>query len=120
MSSSGVAPEPEAIIERDIAVAATSRIVYAESTIFKFHATVEEVAKAQLHDVFLIVQPALTRAVKAIFIIKFGEDDWISHYKSYLGPSMQEFAIDDGRAFDMCVRSVQIVLVQCLRHWLNV
>jgi hypothetical protein len=117
MSSSGVAPE--ATLERDIAVAPTSSSVYAESAIFKFHATVEEVAKAQLHDVFLIVQPALTRAVKAIFVIKFDEDNWISHYKSYLGPSMQEFAVDDGRPFDMCVRSAQIVMVQCLRHMLN-
>ena len=117
MSSSGVAPE--GMLERDIAVAATSSSVYAESATFKFHATVEEVAKAQLHDVFIIVQPALTRAVKAIFVIKVGEDDWLCHFKSYIGPSMQEFAVDDGRTFDMCVRSVQNDMVQFLRHWLN-
>ena len=69
----------------------------------KFHATVEEVVKALLHDVFLLVQPTLTRAVRAIFVIVFGDSEWLARYKSYLGPSMQEFAVDDGRAFDLCV-----------------
>ena len=112
----------EAKGELDDGVAATGSSVCAESAIFKFHSTVEEVAKAYLHDVFLLVQPSLTRAVKAIFVIKFGEDEWLSHYKSHLGSSMQEFAVDDGRAFDMCVRNVHILILQCCawpRHLLN-
>jgi len=75
-----------------------------EPSASKFHATVEEVVKALLHDVFLLVQPTLTLAVKAIFTIKFG-DDWLANYKSHLKDAMKEFAVDDGRAFDLCVSS---------------
>jgi hypothetical protein len=76
-----------------------------EPAAWKFHASVEEVVKALLHDVFLLVQPTLTRAVRAIFVIRFGESEWLAQYKKYLGPSMQDFAVDDGRAFDLCVSS---------------
>ncbi len=69
---------------------------------FKFHATVEVITWALLHNSFLLVQPTLTRAVKAICRIKFGGGDWLVHYKSFLRPSKQEFAVDDGRVFDMC------------------
>ena len=68
-----------------------------------FHATLLEVAKAHLRDAFLSVQPPLTRAVKAIFVQKFGASEWLSSLKLYLGRSMQDFAVDDGRVFDMCV-----------------
>ncbi len=70
-----------------------------------FHATVEEVVKALLHDVFLLVQPTLTSTVRAIFVKKFGESKWLAEYKKYPGPSMKDFAVDDGRAFDLCVSS---------------
>ncbi len=81
----------------------TGLSVATELAASKFHATVEEVVKALLHDVFLLVQPTLTRAVRTIFITVFGESEWLAQYKTYLGPSMQEFAVDDGRAFDLCV-----------------
>ena len=66
-----------------------------------FDATLLEVAKAHLRDAFLLVQPPLTRAIKAIFVRQFGAGEWLSKFKSYLGRSMQDFAVDDGRAFDM-------------------
>ena len=68
---------------------------------FTFDATLLEVAKAHLRDAFLLAQPALTRAVKLIFERKFGSEEWLSHFKPYLGQSMRQFAVDDGRAFDM-------------------
>ena len=83
----------------------------------KFHATVEEVVKALLHDVFLLVQPTLTRAVRAIFVIVFGDSEWLARYKSYLGPSMQEFAVDDGRAFDLCVSSACVCDAVAFCSW---
>ena len=83
----------------------TDLSVATEPAASKFHATVEEVVKALLHDVFLLVQPTLTRAVRVIFVIVYGDSEWLAQYKSYLGPSMQEFAVDDGRAFDLCVSS---------------
>lgn len=66
-----------------------------------FDATLLEVAKAHLRDAFLLVQPPLTRAIKAIFVRQFGAGELLSKFKSYLGRSMQDFAVDDGRAFDM-------------------
>ena len=74
-----------------------------EPAAFKFHASVEEVTKALLHEAFLLVQPTLTRAVKAIFVIKFGEDEWLVQFKQYLTPSGGAFAVDDGRALNLCV-----------------
>ena len=97
----GVPSEPDAKVPRDHATA-TGRSGTTTAASINFLATVEEIAKALLHDGFLIVQPTLTRAVKAIFILKF-KGDWLKQYKAYLGPSMQEFAVDDGRAFDLCV-----------------
>ena len=67
----------------------------------KFSSSILELAKVQLRDAFLHAQPALSRAIKSMFIRKFGESDWLSNFKSYLGPSMQAFAVDDGRPFDM-------------------
>jgi hypothetical protein len=76
----------------------------------KFDITLLDVAKANLRDAFLKSQPVLTRAVKAIFQQydrKFGTGNWLSKFASYLGPSMQAFAVDDdGRVFDMCVTRV--------------
>ena len=66
-----------------------------------FDATLLEVAKAHLRDTFLLVQPPLTRAIKAIFVRKFGAGEWLLKFQSYLGRSMRELAVDDGRAFDM-------------------
>ena len=74
---------------------------------FTFDATLLEVAKAHLRDAFLLAQPALTRAVKLIFERKFGSEEWLSHFKPYLGRSMREFAVDDGRAFDMYASLLQ-------------
>jgi hypothetical protein len=68
---------------------------------FPFHATLLEVVKVHLRDAFLLAQPPLTRAVKAIFVRKFGAGDWLSNYKCFLGQKMKDFAVDDGRAFDM-------------------
>ncbi len=96
----------EAKDAREKGVSGTSFSAATEPAASKFHATVEEVVKALLHDVFLLVQPSLTRAVRAIFVIVFGDSEWLAQYKTYLGPSMQEFAVDDGRAFDLCVSSV--------------
>ncbi len=66
-----------------------------------FEATLLEVAKAHLRQAFLLAQPTLTRAVKCVFVKTFGAGDWLAEFKSYLGRSMQEHAVDDGRAFDM-------------------
>jgi hypothetical protein len=65
-----------------------------------FKATRLEIAKAHLRDAFLLVQPPLTRAVKAIFVRKFGAAEWITHFKSSLGPSKKGH-VYDGRVFDM-------------------
>ena len=70
-------------------------------SLVKFEATILEVAKAHLRDGFSIAQPTLTRALKSIFVKKFGAADWLAQFKTYLGRSMQEHAVDDGRAFDM-------------------
>ena len=67
----------------------------------KLEVTLLEVAKAHLRDGFLIAQPTLTRALKSIFVMKFGAADWLAQFKTYLGRSMAELAVDDGRAFDM-------------------
>lgn len=67
----------------------------------KLEVTLLEVAKAHLRDGFLIAQPTLTRALKSIFVMKFGAADWLAQFKTYLGRSMAEHAVDDGRAFDM-------------------
>ena len=67
----------------------------------KLEVTLLEVAKAHLRDGFFIAQPTLTRALKSIFVKKFGAADWLAQFKTYLGRSMQEHAVDDGRAFDM-------------------
>jgi hypothetical protein len=72
---------------------------------FEFHATVEEVAIVLLRDTFLLVQPTLTRAVRAIFVKTFGEDKWLKQFKTYVGKSAQRFVVDDGRAFPMCASS---------------
>jgi hypothetical protein len=76
------------------------RIARAMSLV-KFEATLLEVAKAHLRDAFSIAQPTLTCALKCIFVKKFGAADWLAQFKTYLGRSMQEHAVDDGRAFDM-------------------
>ena len=102
--SPGVPSEPDAKVPRDH-VTATGRSGTATAASINFLATIEEIAKALLHDGFLIVQPTLTRAVKAIFILQF-KGNWLKQYKEYLGPSMKEFAIDDGRAFDLCVNFI--------------
>jgi hypothetical protein len=99
--SPGVPPEPEPKFLLDRATA-TGRGGATTAASINFLATVEEIAKALLHDGFLIVQPTLTRAVRAIFVHQY-KGDWLKQYKTYLGPSMQEFAVDDGRAFDLCV-----------------
>jgi hypothetical protein len=99
--SPGAPSEPEPKFLRDRATAmGRGGATTAAST--NFRATVEEIAKALLHDGFLIVQPTLTRAVRVIFVHQY-EGDWLKQYKSYLGSSMKEFAVDDGRAFDLCV-----------------
>ncbi len=67
----------------------------------KFEATLLEVAKAHLHHSFFVAQPILTGAVKCIFVKKFGASDWLAQVKTYLGRSLQGYAVDDGRAFDM-------------------
>jgi len=67
----------------------------------KFEATLLEVAKAHLRDAFLVAQPTLTRALKSIFVMKFGAADWLAQFKTYLGRSLLQHAVDDGRAFDM-------------------
>lgn len=80
----------------------------------KFDITLLEVTKANLRDAFLKSQPVITRAVKAIFQQyerKFGMGNWLSKFASYLGPSMQAFAVDDDRrVFDMCVICVQFIV----------
>ena len=63
--------------------------------------TIDEVAKLQLREAFFISQPALTRAVKVIFVRKFGEGSWLEEFKSNVGPKMHDFLVDDGRPFDM-------------------
>ena len=64
-------------------------------------ATLLEVAKMHLRDAFICAQPTLSRAIKAMFVSKFGAADWLSQFKSHVGHSMQAFVVDDGRAFDM-------------------
>ena len=64
-------------------------------------ATLLEVAKVHLRDAFICAQPALSRAIKAMFVSKFGAADWLSQFKSHVGHSMQAFIVDNGRAFDM-------------------
>ncbi len=66
-----------------------------------FEATLLEVAKAHLHHSFYIAQPTLTCAVKHIFVNKFGAGDWLAQYKTCLGSSLKNHAVDDGRVFDM-------------------
>ena len=80
-------------------------------SLVKFEATLLEVAKAHLRDAFSIAQPTLTRALKSIFVKKFGAADWLAQFKTYLGRSMQEHAVDDGRAFDMYASSVAALAV---------
>jgi hypothetical protein len=73
----------------------------AVSCAFLLNLTFGEFAKLQLREAFLISQPTLTRAVKAIFVSKYGESYWLEAFKSNLGSRMQNFVIDDGRPFDM-------------------
>ena len=63
--------------------------------------TLDEVAKLQLREAFLVSQHALTPAVKAIFVSKFGEGSWLEEFKTNVGSKMHKFLIDDGRSFDM-------------------
>ena len=84
MSVAGGAGEGKDVQEHG--VSGTGLSAATEPAAAKFHATVEEVVKALLHDVFLLVQPTLTRAVRAIFVIVFGDSEWLARYKSYLGP----------------------------------
>jgi hypothetical protein len=63
--------------------------------------TLEEVAKLQLREAFFISQPVLTRAVKGIFVSKYGEGSWLEQFKSNVGSTMHDFLVDDGRPFDM-------------------
>jgi hypothetical protein len=68
-----------------------------------FSASVLEITKAHFRESFLYAQPPLTRAMKSIFVSKFGSSDWLSKYQSYLkSSSMRAHAVDDGRDFDMC------------------
>ena len=73
---------------------------------FTFKASLQEVAQEYLHNAFLLAQRPLTDAVTAIFKKTFGALEWSSNLKTYVGPSMKDFVFDDGRAFDMCVRSL--------------
>ena len=70
---------------------------------FAFKARLHEVARAYLRDAFLLAQRPLTDAVIAIFKKTSGAE-WASKLKSYVGQSMKDHVVDDGRAFDMCVR----------------
>ena len=67
-----------------------------------FSASVFEITQAHFRDSFLHAQPPLTRAMKTIFVSKFGRSDWLSKYQSYLkSPFMRKYA-EDGKDFDMC------------------
>ena len=70
---------------------------------FTFKASLQEVAQAYLRTAFLATQRPLTSAVIAVFKKMFGALEWASKLKTYLGQSMKDFVVDDGRAFDMCV-----------------
>jgi hypothetical protein len=63
--------------------------------------TLLEVAKAFLRDAFVCAQPAVTCAVKVISVRLFGACDWLVKFKCHIGASMQAFAVDDRRAFDV-------------------
>jgi hypothetical protein len=68
---------------------------------FTFQASLHEVAQVLLRDAFLLAQIPLTGAVVAVFKKTFGAIEWPSHLKTYLGQSMKDHVIDDGRSFDM-------------------
>ena len=70
-------------------------------TAYSLDATLLEVAKVYLREAFICAQPTLSRVIKAALVSKFGVVDWHSKFIRYIGPSVQAFAIDDGRAFDM-------------------
>jgi hypothetical protein len=68
-----------------------------------FNASILEVTTAHYRDAVLHVLRPLTGALKAMFVTKFGEDNWLSQYQSFLkSPSMRNYAQDDGSDFDMC------------------
>ncbi len=82
---------------------------------FTFQTSLKEVAQEYLHNAFLLAQRPLTDAVTAIFKKTFGALEWSSNLKAYLGPSMKDFVVDDGRAFDMCVRSPRCIVFMMYR-----
>ncbi len=68
-----------------------------------FNASILEVTTAHFRDAVLLALRPLTRALKAMFVRKFGKDNWLSRYQSFLkSPSMRSHAKDDGSDFDMC------------------
>jgi hypothetical protein len=68
-----------------------------------FNASILEVTAAHFRDSVLHALRPLTRALKAMFVNKFGKADWLSRYHSFLkSPSMRNHAKDDGSDFDMC------------------
>jgi hypothetical protein len=68
-----------------------------------FNASVLEVTTAHFRDAVLHALRPLTRALKAMFVSKFGKANWLSRYQSFLkSPSMRSHAKDDGSDFDMC------------------
>ncbi len=68
-----------------------------------FNASILEVTMAHYRDAVLHALRPLTRAMKAMFVSKFGKADWLPHYQSFLkSPSMRSHAKDDGSDFDMC------------------
>jgi hypothetical protein len=68
-----------------------------------FNASILEVTTAHFRDAILHTLQPLTDALKGIFVSKFGKDNWLSRYQSFLkSASMRNHAKDDGRVFDMC------------------
>ena len=100
-SAAAAAPASKAAAQSANTADSSSSVLASVMPLTKLEVTLLEVAKAHLRDGFFIAQPTLTRALKSIFVMKFGAADWLAHLKTYLGRSMAEHAVDDGRAFDM-------------------
>jgi hypothetical protein len=67
-----------------------------------FNASILEVTTVHFRDAVLHSLRPLTRALKAMFVSKFGEADWLWNYHSFLTLPMRSHAKDDGSDFDMC------------------